>query len=342
VTDQALVAAAQGGDEAAFAELTEPHRQELHVHCYRMLGSFDESEDLVQETFLRAWRARASYEGRSTFRAWLYRIATNACLDFLRRYPRTPKPYASGPGAPPSVRVDGPPQRVGWLQPFPESLLEVAAAEAGPDEAAIERETIELVFLAAIQHLPPKQRAALLLRDVLGWPAAQTAEALDLSVASVNSALQRARPAMREHLPKERGEWRAGPAATAEQRELLDRYLEFAADHDFKRLADLMREDIKLTMPPNDLWFIGRDSIIGLIEQAHTPGSPMFLGEWRTLPFWANRQPSAAHYVRRPGTTVFRPQVMDVLRVEDGLIAEITSFEPHLFPAFGLPRVVRR
>jgi RNA polymerase sigma-70 factor, ECF subfamily len=198
----------QGGggapsDEVAFAELAERHRHELRVHCYRMLGSFDDAEDMVQETFLRAWRKRADFEGRSSFRAWLYRIATNACIDDARR-PQRVLPHQLEPASYPAVPM--PPRNdLPWLQPFPDQLLEVAAPrEAEPDAVALRRETIELAFLVAIQHLPPRQRAVLILRDVLGWPAKEAAEVLDMSVASVNSALQRARPVLREHLPERR------------------------------------------------------------------------------------------------------------------------------------------
>ena len=190
----ALVAAARGGNESAFAALFERHRRELHVHCYRMLGSLEDAEDLVQETFLRAWRKRASFQGRSSFRAWLYRIATNVCLDALARDRRR---------APPSSPVDVP-----RLQPDPDHLLDgIAPAEAEPDAAIISKETIELAFLVAIHHLPPRQRAALILRDVLGWSARETASLLEGSVVSVNSALQRARATLREHLPPRRLDW---------------------------------------------------------------------------------------------------------------------------------------
>jgi RNA polymerase sigma-70 factor, ECF subfamily len=191
----ALVAAARGGDEAAFATLVERHRRELHVHCYRMLGSFEDAEDLVQETFLRAWRKRASFRGRSSFRAWLYRIATNVCLDALARDKRR--------AARPS------PFDVPWLQPGdPDHVLGgIAAAEAEPDAVIVSKETIELAFLVAIEHLPPRQQAALILRDVLGWSARETASLLEGSVVSVNSALQRARATLREHLPPRRLDW---------------------------------------------------------------------------------------------------------------------------------------
>jgi RNA polymerase sigma-70 factor (TIGR02960 family) len=313
-------------DEQGFAEQVELHRRELQVHCYRMLGSFDESEDLVQETFLRAWRARESFEGRSSFRAWLYRIATNACLDFLDRHPRQPKPYPVPATVEPSVPAE-PPPFVPWLQPYPDELL----------DAVVAKETIELVFLVAIQHLPPKQRAAVILRDVLDWSANDTAAALELSVPAVKSALQRARPVLRQHLPERRTEWAASGEPTPDERALLERYMEASESGDAATWADVVAEDLRLTMPPNPMWFAGRDSIGGFLAQTLDPASPHYFGEWKSLPTGANGQPAFAGYVRRPGTTVYRAQVLDVLRIADGKVAQITTFEPHLVRAFGLP-----
>ncbi|QXJ24329.1 sigma-70 family RNA polymerase sigma factor [Actinomadura graeca] len=319
-------AAIRTGDEWSFAALVEPYRRELQVHCYRMVGSFDDSEDLVQETLLKAWRNRGGFEGRSSLRAWLYKIATNAALDLLRRDGRRPRTYGASP-VPPSGGVTAPPF-LPWLQPFPDE---------GPEASAESSETLELVFLAAIQHLPPRQRAVLILRDVLGWPAADTAAALDLTVASVNSALQRARPALRGRLPARRREWRRGADPSAAEKALLDRYMRAAVDGDTAAMAEMLREDVRITMPPNPLWFGGREAIVGMLARTFDPSSPAYIGRWRHLPTRANGQPAAGGYVQRPGTRVYRAQVLDVLRVEEGVIAEITSFEPHLFPAFGLP-----
>lgn len=186
----ALLAATRAGDQAAFGAVVERHRRELQVHCYRLLGSFEDSEDLVQETFLRAWRSRASFEGHATPRTWLYRIATNACLDALERRPRRVLPPDLLPAADPTVIPAPSAGDVPWLQPYPDRLLEnIPAREVEPDAAIVSKETIELAFIAAIQHLPPKQRAVLLVRDVLGWSANDSASLLDLSVAAVNSAL---------------------------------------------------------------------------------------------------------------------------------------------------------
>ncbi|GAA2500244.1 sigma-70 family RNA polymerase sigma factor [Streptomyces longisporus] len=320
--------------EADFATLTESHRREIHVHCYRMTGSYDDAEDLVQETFLRAWRARESFEGRAGARTWLYRIATNACLDFQRRTARRPQRYEPIPGM--NHGTGEAPARITWLQPYPDDELPTAE-EDRPDVAAVSRETLELVFLAAIQHLPPRQRAVLILRDVLGLTAAETAEALDLTVASANSALQRARPTLRDHLPGQRAEWSAGEPTEA-QRAVLQRYMSAAEQLDFAAMTDLLSKDVTLTMPPNPFWFTGRDALVEFLRPTLDPASPMFFGHWRHLPARANGQLAAGGYVRRPGTHVHRAQVLDVLRFDaDDRIVEITSFEPHLFPAFGLP-----
>ncbi|MEU1477307.1 sigma-70 family RNA polymerase sigma factor [Streptomyces sp. NPDC005760] len=324
--------------ETDFAALTEQYRREIQVHCYRMTGSYDEAEDLVQETFLRAWRARDGFQGRASARTWLYRIATNTCLDQLRRTARRPQRYEPVPGM--NHGGGEPPARITWLQPYPDDEMPLTEEHEEPESAAVSRETLELVLLAAIQHLPPRQRAALVLRDALGLTAAETAEALETSVASVNSALQRARPTLREHLPRERADWRA-TVPTDGQRAVLDRYMAAVSRLDFDAMAALLTEDVTLTMPPNPFWFVGRDALIDFVRVSLDPGSPMFLGHWRSLPTRANGQLAAANYVRRPGTSVFRAQVLDVLRFGDeghgDRIAEITSFEPHLFPAFGLP-----
>jgi len=318
--------------ESDFAVLVESYRRELRVHCYRMSGSYDDAEDLVQETFLRAWRARDGFAGRASARTWLYRIATNTCLDFQRRTARRPQRYEPLPGM--NHGSAEPPARITWLQPYPDEDL--PSMEDQPETLAVSRETLELAVLAAVQHLPPRQRAVLILRDVLGLATAETAEALGMTVASVNSALQRARPTLRDRLPRHRTDWTA-PEPTEREREVLKRYMAAAERLDLTEVAALLSEDITLTMPPNPFWFVGRDAITEFLKVSLAPASPMFLGHWRHLPTRANGQLAAGGYVRRPGTTVYRAQVLDVLRIEGDRIVEITSFEPHLFPAFGLP-----
>ena len=333
----AVVAAARAGEESAFAELVERYRRELQVHCYRMLGSFEDAEDMVQETLLRAWRKRKSFEGRSSFRAWLYRIATNACLDALkRRPPRVLPPQvatASDPRVPPLPAADMP-----WLQPYPDRLLEgIAAGDEGPEAELVSKETIELTFLVAIQHLVPRQRAVLILRDVLGWSAKETARLLETTVDSVNSALRRARSTLRRHLPPSRLEWASGSDPTQEERRLLRRYMDAHERTDATIFAALLREDARLTMPPTPTWYDGREAIVTFhARQLFVPEI-----QWRAMVTRANRQPAVAFYTRQPGDPDFRASVMDVLRVEEGRVTQIDAFVlPALFPAFGLPPAI--
>ena len=322
----------ENASETTFADLVEPYRREIQAYCYRMLGSYDDAEDLVQDVLLKAWRGKDGFAGRASVRTWLYKIATNTCMDFLRRNQRQVQRYEPVPGF--DSGADEGPERVPWLQPYPDQLLDLDTA---PDSAAVSRETLELVFLTAIQHLPPRQRAVLLLRDVLDWSAAETAEQLDVTVATVNNDLQRARPVLREHLPERRADWTSATGPTAEEKAILDRYMAAALRGDLDSMADLLADDTVLTMPPNPLWFVGRDAIVNFLRPSFRPDSPGYAGAWRSLTTSANRQPAAAHYLQRPGTAVYRAQVLDVLRIEGGRIRQITAFEPHLFPAFGLP-----
>ena len=314
------IAAATSGDESAFGRITEGHRRELHVHCYRMLASYDEAEDAVQETFLRAWRSRDTFEGGSLFRAWLYRIATNVCLDMRRRSSRqltTITSYAEVP----------------WLQPYPDRLLdEVAPSKEQPDAIAVERETIELAFLVALQLLPPRQRAALIARDVMGWSANETATLLETSVAATNSALQRARTTMAQHLPAQRSEWSAGEPS-AEELALLKGFIDAHERSDAAAAVALAAKDIRVTMPPRPYLIDGRDMLASMLFRTFGEERD---GDWRLVPTQANRMPAAACYLRRPGDTEFRAFKLDLLRCGDGVISEITTFGPELFPAFGL------
>jgi RNA polymerase sigma-70 factor, ECF subfamily len=262
-------------EQSAFATVVQRHRGELQVHCYRMLGSLEDAEDLVQETFLRAWRSRERFraDGRLSFRAWLYRIATNACLDVLRTRSRRVMPPDVVPAGDPTV-LPLPPADLPWLQPYPDRLLEyVTAPEEEPGAVVVARETIELTFIAAIQHLPPRQRAVLLLRDVLGWSAKETALLLETSVVSANSALQRARATLRHGLGETRTEWRSGSELAAEERELLRRYIEAHERADVDALAALLREEARLTMPPHPTWFEGRARSWSHQGRASTPRS---------------------------------------------------------------------
>jgi RNA polymerase sigma-70 factor (ECF subfamily) len=316
-----LVAAARSGDEAAFAKLSQPYRRELHVHCYRMLGSFEAAEDIVQETYLRAWRHLDSFEGVALFRAWLYKIATNACLDEIRRNKRRVPSLESFRDVP-------------WLQPYPDRLLdEMAPRDEEPETAVVERETIELTFVAVIQALPPRQRAVLITRDVLDWTARATAELLDMTVAAANSALQRARATVHELLPQERAT-RSAADLSEHERRLLKGFVDAHERGDAAAAIAMVREDIRITMPPNPMLFEGVAAMETLLERAFGPDSP---GDWRLLPTRANRMPAAASYLRAHGDDEFRAFKLDVLRVEGDLVAEVTTFGWALFPQFALP-----
>ena len=350
-TDEATVlAAVQAGDEAAFGALAERYRHQLRVHIYRMLGSFEEAEDLVQETLLRAWRGRAGFEGRSLFRTWLYRIATNLCLNALERAPRRIVPADIAPAAvfDPSAEVPSEPPwapELPWLQPYPDALLEpVAPRESEPDAVVVTRETIELAYLAAIQHLPPRQRAILLLRDALDWSAAETAELLETSVASVTSALQRARSTMRtlqlaaspglQRSSSQAGGANRGP--TEQEHAVLRRFMDAWEQADTNLLIQLLRDDARMAMPPAPLWFDDRASIAKLFELFPID----WQGDFRLVATSANRQPAAAAYLRKHGEPTFGLTALLVLRVETGAIAEIMTFAPSLVHGFDLPAIL--
>ena len=306
-------------DRDAFAALAEHHRHELQVHCYRMLASFDDAQDLVQETFLRAWRKRASYAGRSSFRAWLYGIATNACLDAIARRART---LAAAPDF-----------EVTWLEPYPDALLDAVDA---PEDAVIAKETVELAYLVAIQHMTPQSRAVLILRDVVGLPASETAELLETTVAAVNSALQRARAVLAEHLPRERGEWAGGAGAAAEEKALLERYVAATEALDVDGLKATLAEEVRFAMPPEPGQLTGRDTVV----DSWVSGG-LGTGEFsalRCVVTYVNRQPAVANYIVRDGA--WRPFALDVLRIAGGGIAEIVAFPIEDPARFGLPEVL--
>jgi len=314
--------------DAVFQRLVEPHRREIHLHCYRMLGSLDDAEDLVQETYLRAWRAFDRFEGRASLRTWLHRIATNACLNALasRRAARV-LPEAYGP-PPPGMPEGAPATEVPWLDPYPDSALdEVADAAPGPDARYEMHESVQLAFVAAIQHLPPRQRAALLLHDVLRWSASETAALLDTSAASVNSALQRARATLERRFPA--GQPAERPAPDERQRALLDRYVRAWEESDLDGFLALLREDAVMSMPPWPHWYRGREAIGELFTWVHARHAA---GSYAFVPTAANRQPAFAMYLSG------RPHDITVLTVRDGAVAAIVAFlDTRLFASFGLP-----
>ena len=325
--------AAKKGDRDGFRRLAEPYRRELQLHCYRMLGSFHDAEDLVQETLLRAWSGLDRFQGRGSFRNWLYRIATNACLDVLASRARHRRVLPEQVG-PPSDRMPagGPATDIPWLEPYPDVALEgVADAAPGPDARYEMREAVQLAFVAAIQHLPPRQRAVLLLRDVLGWSAAEGARMLDTSVASVNSALQRARATLEKRLTA--GRSATTPVMRDRERALLERYVRAWESADLDGFVALLQEDAIYSMPPFPQWYLGRGAI-----RAFFGGAWGSYGGFRLVPINANRQPAFGVYCRSLTNPEWRAHSIQVLTIEGGSIAVLTKFlSPSLFRAFGLP-----
>src|SRR5918995_1053508 len=311
-----------------FDAAVERHRRELHVHCYRMLGSFEEAEDLVQETFLRAWRHRGQFDdaaGGGPSRPWLSRIAPTASLDHTRRKGRRAEEVSSYAEIP-------------WLQPYPDRLLdEVAPRDDEPDAVLVARETIELGFLALIQILPARQRAVLIMRDVLEFSAQETADALETSVASVNSALQRARATLGDRAPAPRSEWRGDAELTEQEQELLRGFIETHERGDHEAAVKLMAEDIRVTMPPMPYVYDGIEALRPLFVRAFESDD---FGDWKLLPTRLNRMPAAASYHRARGEREYTPFKIDVLRVRDGKIAEVTTFGMAVFAELGLPAVL--
>jgi RNA polymerase sigma-70 factor, ECF subfamily len=302
-----LLAAAQAGDERAFRRLVEPYRHALEVHCYRMLGSTGDAEDLVQETLLRAWRALERFEPRAQLQTWLYRIATNACLDELERRPRRPEP----------------------VDPFPDRPTnDTASPTYDPAARYAIREGMELALLHAIQHLPGRQRAVLIFRDVLGWTAPEVAELLESTVASVNSALQRARATTERHLPAP-----ALAAASPGEHELLGRYVDAFENDDVDALVALLREDAMLRMPPQPS-VVGAVQIARFFRETAAPGD---LTRLRLTPTWANGRPAVAIH-RRTGDGGLIAHGISVLQIEGDQIVGIDAFiNPTLLSRFGFP-----
>ena len=318
--------------EEEFASATGQFRGELLAYCYRLLGSIDEAEDLVQETYLRAWRSFGGFEGRASARTWLYRIATNACLTALERRARRPLPAGLGaPDEDPAAQLVAGPV-VPWLQPFPSA----SAGSGDPAAAVVAREGIRLAFVAALQYLSARQRAVLIMRDVLDWPAAEAAELLGMTTTAVNSALRRARDQIAAALPAgSDAADRTGLAEPADpaRRALLDRYAAAIENADASALAGLLREDIALEMPPLLTWFAGRDTVIRFVAASLLPGP----GLLRLVPVTANGQPGFAVYEREPDGT-FRAHAIQVLTLTDAGITRIVAFaNPSLFAPFGLP-----
>jgi RNA polymerase sigma-70 factor, ECF subfamily len=333
-----LLQAAKGGDHDALEQLTEPHRRELHAHCYRMVGSFHDAEDLVQETLLRAWRGLDGFDGRASVRHWLYRIATNTCLNFLaaRASSRRVLPEMLSP--PTDQMPDREPASdIAWLEPYPDAALDRIPDRApGPDERYDMRESMQLAFIAAIQLLPPRQRAALLLHDVVGWSAAESGRLLDSSSAAINSALQRARATLDEQLPS--GPPRVAAIATDEERALLERYVRAWESTDVDGFTALLTEDASLSMPPWAQWYLGRQAIATFFARTGRSGGH---APFRLVPTAANRQPAFAFYSRWQGGREWQFHSIQLLVIRDEAIARMTSFvTATLASIFGLPSVL--
>jgi RNA polymerase sigma-70 factor (ECF subfamily) len=316
-----------------FGSNVERHRRELLVHCYRMLGSLPDAEDAVQESLLRAWRYRDSLKEGAPLRPWLYRVATNACLDAIARDERravlSAKAEAEDGGS-------GQQEDVVWLGPIPDAVLEPPTSpERTPEALTLMRETIEIAFLTVIQLLTPQQRAALILCDVLDWSAKDAADLLDLSVPALNSALQRARLRLRERLPSRKPAWPANVDASAAERDLLKKFVEATEAADIRAFESIIRTDATFRMPPDFGSAEGRDEIFKLWVEAGF-GSERF-GRLRCVVTRSNLQPAVAAYLCRPGDSTWRAMALDILGIEDGLITEIVVFPPDRFPLFGLP-----
>jgi RNA polymerase sigma-70 factor, ECF subfamily len=332
-----LLDRAQRGDRDAFQRLAEPYRRELQLHCYRMLGSLHDAEDLVQETFLRAWRGLDHFQRLASFRNWLYRIATNTCLNAMasRLSSRRVLPEIHGP---PSDQLPngGPATEIAWLEPYPDAALEgIADSAPGPEACYEMHEAVQLAFVAAIQCLPPRQRAVLLLRDVLGWSATETAKLLDTSVASINSALQRARATLKKGFPA--GRPSSNPTPDDRQRVLLERYVRAWEAADLDGFVALLRDDAVLSMPPWRQWYLGRERIRAFFAWAWDWALPGYR-PFRLVRISANRQPAFALYSRRQDEPEWQAHAIELLTLQDNAIAVLTIFRTlQLFAAFGLP-----
>ncbi len=328
------LAAARRGDDEAFKALTEPYRLELLAHCYRMLGSLEDAEDQLQETFLRAWRRLETYEGRATFRAWLYKIATNTCLDALERRPRRILPLDPGAVQPAQEPAASHTDETVWIQPFPDEWL--AAASPNPEAQFDASESISLAFLVALQVLPPRQRAALILGDVLGWTTPEIADNLGITVSSVTSLLHRARATMKQRdLPHRRELIRVG-TPDAQTKKLLDRYVHAWESADIDGIIALLTQDATFPMPPQPLWIQGKEAIRALIRETILSGDAQ--GRWKLVPIQANGQPGFAFYRLDDAARTYQPFALQLVTITQGLVSGAITFGfPRLFHYFKLP-----
>jgi RNA polymerase sigma-70 factor (TIGR02960 family) len=332
VTASELIARARAGDGEAFRQLTEPHRRELHMHCYRLLGSFQDAEDALQDTLLAAWRALDRFEGRASIRTWLYRIATNQCLNAIRSASRRPAKEWDVPEIEPPE-----PSRLGevvWLEPYPDALLDGAiAAPVGPEARYEQKESISLAFVTALQILPARQRAVLILREVLGYPAAEVADMLDSSVDSVNSALKRARATLHRRIPPSgMDDSPPAPASPAEEA-LVAKFARAYESGDVDALVGLLTDDARVSMPPMPLEYLGRDAVSGFYAALMSANR-----EYHLVPTRANGQPAFGTYLRSTRDGIRRGTGLVVLTLAGDQISAVTRFDNSVLPWFGLPR----
>jgi RNA polymerase sigma-70 factor (ECF subfamily) len=322
VTESQLLAAAKSGDDVAYAELVEPHRRPLHAHCYRMLGSVHDAEDAVQETLLRAWRNLSSFEGRSSLRSWLYTIATNVCLRTIERRPGRVLPIDYGPPADPHQSLGEPLVESTWIEPYADERLGLDDGLAGPEARYEQRESVELAFIAALQHLPARQRAVLILRDVLGFSGAEVAHALETTPASVYSALQRAHQSVDHRLPERSQQATLRSLGDDRLREIVDRYVNAWESNDVDAIAAMLTEGAALAMPPTASWFRGRDAVAAGLRAGPLDGGL----QWRMTPTRASGQLAVMAYLRDGVGGSFMPHSISVLTLQGALIAEINAF----------------
>jgi RNA polymerase sigma-70 factor (ECF subfamily) len=322
VEQRELLETARKGGEDAYARLVEPHRSELQAHCYRMLGSVQDAEDALQEALVRAWKSLDKFEGRSSLRSWLYRIATNTSLDAIERRPKRILPIDYGPPSDPHGGVGEPLVESVWIEPFPDETLGIEDGYASPDARYEQRESVELAFVAALQVLPANQRAVLILREVLGFSAQETADTLDTSVASVNSALQRARATMDKKLPDQSQQETLRALGDEKLRGLVEQYADAWERNDIDAVVGMLAEDAAFTMPPMSRWFHGHDGIRGFLETSSMTGE----WGWRSLPVTANGQPALAFYSWDEEKQARVPFAVNVLTFEGEKIKEVDAF----------------
>jgi RNA polymerase sigma-70 factor, ECF subfamily len=317
-----LLEAARTGDEVAYRQLVEPHRRELHAHAYRMLGSVHDAEDALQDALLRAWRGLPRFDGRSSLRAWLYKIATNTCLDVIARRPKRWLPIDHVTAADPHDGPGRPLVESVWVEPYPDVMLGLDDGYAGPEARYEQRESVELAFIAALQHLPAAQRAVLILREVLGFSARETADTLEASVASVNSALQRARKCVDERLPDQSQQETLRALGDERLRALVESYMDAMQRGDVDAVVAMLAEDAAWSMPPLATWYRGHDALRVFLAQGPLSGA----WRWRHLPARASGQPAVGCYTWREDEQRFRPFALDVLTLRGDRVKQVTAF----------------